>query len=69
MNIKPKPNTKCDPFIKKNEHGVEVSLTGVKLFVEIILENKQILGLTKLYDKHEQVKKKRETESRMKRKN
>lgn len=33
------------------------------------MENKQILGLSKLYEKHEQVKKKRDTESRMKRKN
>lgn len=42
---------KCndDPFVKKNEHGVGVSLIGIKLFVEIIMQNRQILGVNKLY--------------------
>jgi len=53
------PNPSQDNYVKKDEHGLEVPLTGIKLFVEIILQNRAVLALNKLYEKHEQVKKKR----------
>lgn len=46
-----------------------VPLTGIKLFVEIILQNRVMLNLNKLHEKHEQVKKKRENEIKLKKKN
>jgi hypothetical protein len=58
-----------DNYVKKDEHGVAVPLSGIKLFVEIILQNRVVLGLNKLFDKHEQVKKKRESEIKLKKKN
>jgi hypothetical protein len=56
-------------FLTNQKHGVAVPLSGIKLFVEIILQNRVVLGLNKLFDKHEQVKKKRESEIKLKKKN